>query len=127
MPTDESKFRGHVVGPLKVRDSNRHGLGVFTRKAFKAGDYVIAVRGCLITSDTEQSDEATRYTWTCEGNPFSISQHDVERANIARFINSSGEDRGNVIAHWMCRNKIAVFVAIVNIPANTELLCKYAF
>lgn len=123
----QHRTRGHRVGPVRMRLSAVHGYGVFAAHMIRAGEHIISVRGKLLTTDTIQTEDECSYTWApAAGGPYVIDQYDTNIANIARYINSSGADDGNVGLNWYANGKVAVFQAITDIAVGEELLCKYA-
>lgn len=122
----------HRTGPLVLKHSKRHGLGVFLATDADApylpGQYIIAVRGKLLPASTHQSDMAQKYTWQPSSGRgrYVVEQLDTRKANIARYINASSTESGaNVEGEWMCAGKVLVMRAVRIINPSDELLVWY--
>ena len=125
--TSNHLSQGYTVGDLlSLLPSNVHKMGVFALRDIESEHYIIAFRGELIPSNTILTFGQRKYVWKADENsPFMIDQNIVKYANITRYLNSSGENDGNVEIVWMCSQRVAVLRARVPIAAGEELLCKY--
>lgn len=106
-----------------------HGLGLFARRAFEKGHYIISIRGTLHVRGFEYDGEECDNAW-CPANGmgcFVICQDQIATSNMCKYINSN-QDSGkppNVGVHWFCDNMVAVLYAIRPIDVGDEFLIKY--
>ncbi|MEW5314947.1 MAG: hypothetical protein WDW38_006406 [Sanguina aurantia] len=120
---------GDTLGDLLiVHPTPRPGLGVSTTCAIPAGHNIIFIRGDLLPRHLMQSAVEHAESWGGSvGSPFVICQVDNSRSNITKFIKSSRQTGipANVKVHWSTDLMHAHLVALVHLPAGTELLYNY--
>lgn len=105
------------------------GRTLVARALFKAGDYIVAARGHMRTTNITQTLQEDRYTWSSAPDcGYMVSQYVEGDANLMRFVNSSkGYGQANAELVWIAGMKIPMLMAIKDLLPGDEILVDYKY